>query len=311
MAECEVLYERNIPRILATPLALYKMRYYIDKTDKEIGWLGYVKRDGENIYRIEDVFLLKQEVHSTTTEIEPDALANLATELIKQGEDGIAKYNKLRLWGHSHVNMSTSASSQDDDQMDEFATSDFYIRLIGNKKGEWNVCLYDYENNLLWSGLSLELDYPIDITDEELNKEIEDNVKEKTYTNYSKLDDVYKRPSPLSYYDRYYDKYIDDDYGYGYGYGYGYSKQNKEKKEKEEEPYEIKGKITKEDLRNIKRYYSSDENTLLFMFSCTPEEFKQELYEDYGITAIETEVVIDLQEELQDIWVKKYSEENK
>lgn len=312
--ECSVLYEQETPRIFATPVALYKMRYYIDNTDKEIGWLGYVSKLSDNQYLIEDVFLLKQKVHSATTEIDAEALAKLATDLIKQGEVGMAKYNKIRMWGHSHVNMSTGASGQDDNQMNEFATSDFYIRLIGNKRGEWNVCLYDYVDNLLWSGLELELYYDVEVTPEELDKEIKDNVSEFTYTNTTTTPLAgrgYKRDWWKGY--ERYDDY--DDFGYGYGYGYSSNserqadrlREEKETEEEEEEtPYEIEDFPTKEDFRNMKRYYSSDEDMCLFMATAGENEVSNAIFEDYGVR-LTKEQVEDFIEEMLMIWNNKYS----
>lgn len=304
MADCELLYDVNEPRIFTTVKAMHKMRYYIDKTEDEIGWLGYVKKVTANQYLIEDVFLLKQKVHAATTEIDPEALATMATELIKQGAEGIAKYNTIRMWGHSHVNMSTSASGQDDKQMEEFATSDYYIRLIGNKKGEWNVCLYDYVNNVLWSNMQLELWYEVDITNEELDKEIADNVSKLTYPI----------PKVSKGYGNYYRKYYDyDDYDYGYPrYSSGYAdrlreeKEEEEKEEKQETPYEIEGELTKEDYRNMKRYYTSDADMCLFMATAMTQDVIQTIYEDYGVLLTKEEAE-DFMEDILAIWTKKYA----
>ena len=303
MASCELLYEKVQPRIFATIKALHKMRYYIDNTEMEIGWLGYVSKLEDNQYLIEDVFLLKQQVHSTTTEIDPDALATMATELIRQGEEGIAKYNKIRLWGHSHVNMSTGASKQDDDQMNEFATTDFYIRLIGNKHGDWNVCLYDYANNVLWSELPLELWYEVDVTNEELDKEIADNVSKKEYTTTKPIPRYNKY---LDNYDRYYDDYYDYAYSTNTKGQADRLREEEEKKEKEETPYEIDGELTKEDIRNMKRYYASDEDTCLFMCTALPQEVIQTIHEDYGITFTD-EQAEDFMNAMLSIWSNRYA----
>ena len=317
MAECSLLYEKETPRIFATIEAMHKMRYYIDNTDMEIGWLGYVHKLENNMYLIDDVFLLKQKVHSATTEIDPEALATMATELIKQGEEGIAKYNTIRMWGHSHVNMSTSASGQDDNQMKEFATSDFYIRLIGNKRGEWNVCLYDYINNILWSDLPLELWYNVAITNEELDKEIKDNVSKIEFET-----PTYNRS--IGYNSNWYSNYrknksyFDDEYDYfGGNYGeyptYGEYKSQadrlrdeKEKEKEEETPYEITGEPTVEDFRSMKRYYSSDEDTCLFMCTADIEDVKTAIYEDYGIK-LTRDRIEDFMGDMLTIWTKRYS----
>lgn len=279
MSKCEILKEQNIPEIYVTQKALYKMRYYIDKTDKEIGWLGYVDKISDTCYLIEDVFLLKQKVHSTTTEIDPDALASLATDLIKQGEQGIALYNKIRLWGHSHVDMSTSASYQDDKQMDDFATSNFYIRLIGNKRGEWNVCLYDFTNNILWSDLEMKLYFDVAINDKDLEKEIKDNVSTITYTTYTK---------PSKIYNNYYNKYDDyDGYDeYGVYRGYSSSKKEKEEETQEEEEITTDGEtgdvLIANELNTLIESLSEDENECMFGAVASLLELKKYIYDLYG-----------------------------
>lgn len=316
MAECNLLYEQNEPKILVTVEALYKMRYYINNTADEIGWLGYVSKLDNNRYLIEDVFLLKQKVHSTTTEIDPEALANLATSLIKQGQEGIALYNKIRVWGHSHVNMSTSPSGQDDSQMNEFATSDFYIRLIGNKKGEWNVCLYDYANNILWSELDLELFYNVEGLDEALDKEIKDNVSKITYNTPTTAGFSTTRSKNWWYddeadwYNRYYGGYSPNTKGQADKLREEKeAEETQEEKEKLEEPYLIEvdedGFIDKEDYRNLKRYYASDEDLCLFFATADTKECQNMVKEDFGIILSEKDIV-ELADEMLTIWNNKY-----
>lgn len=287
MSECSVLYERVAPEIKVLPEAMYKMRYYIDKTDKEIGWLGYVNKVSDTLYIIEDVVLLKQKVHSATTEIDPGAIAELVTELCKT-EEGKEKYNKLKMWGHSHVNMSTGASGQDDAQMNDFANDTYFIRLIGNKRGEWNVCLYDYENNILWSGLTLSYYFDVDINDEELAADIKEKVSEIlpkplgfTWKNYG--------TSPSSYRDYYEEEE---------------EKEKTQAKEKIMDTYEIVGKPTKEDLRNIKRFLSSDEGELYYAVTGSLTELEDTIFDYYGCHLSFQELTT-LQQELTTIWSNK------
>lgn len=303
----KVLYERQEPKIYMMPNAAYKMRYYIDNSKDEIGWLGFVDKRENNVYVIEDVFLVKQKVHSATTEMDPNALADLAVELMKT-EEGRAKYNKLRLWGHSHVNMSTGASSQDDNQMDDFATSDYFIRLIGNKRGEWNVCLYDYERNVLWSELPLYYYMDIDIKDEDLAKEIEENVSKITYS--TGFDTRVSRRYPYYGQKFYYD---DDYYDYEKQYGLGKEKEKKEEEKGEEDiklsdelqPYDIKWKLTNEDIEYIIEYYSQSINSLLDVVSADVETLAMYIEEDFDIKDIDLNTVTEIYNKLIEIWNSK------
>lgn len=137
-----------IPVVHIHDTALEKMQVYVQEApgSDEIGWLGTVLREENDIY-ITDVYLFKQQVHGTTTEITPEGLSEFGMELLSQ-PDGMEIWNNMKMWGHSHVNMGVTPSGQDDKQMKEFAQigHDFFIRLIANKKGEMKIDVYDYAN---------------------------------------------------------------------------------------------------------------------------------------------------------------------
>lgn len=160
------------------PEARAKMEMYCELCAKEIGWLGFVKKYPGTGYLITDVVLLKQEVHATTTEIDPQALLEFwsATPPEQQAD--------IKLWGHSHVNMSPSPSGQDDNQMNYFKDgNDWFIRLITNKKGDMNITIYDFANGVEIHDDAL---YTFNPKRAELKAQIEaeikEKVKEKTYT---------------------------------------------------------------------------------------------------------------------------------
>lgn len=135
------------PIIYIDKTTLEKMYHYINLCDKEIGWLGTVEQD-EDDFVIHDVFLLKQDVSGTHTKFDPDVVAEFYQELLKQ-EGGAELANKILFWGHSHVNMDTNPSGQDDSQMDEFGQNgnDFFIRGIFNKKGKASFSVFYYKKN--------------------------------------------------------------------------------------------------------------------------------------------------------------------
>lgn len=146
--DTKVSYTPNlIPTIEISTIAIDKMRVFVDECADEIGWLGTATFDKEiNQYNIHDVYLFKQQVHSTTTEIKPEGLTEFATELLDR-EDGVEIWNNLKVWGHSHVRMGLTPSGQDNKQMDEFSTigHNWFIRIIANKLGELCVDLFHYE----------------------------------------------------------------------------------------------------------------------------------------------------------------------
>lgn len=155
------------------PEARSKMELYCDLSEGEIGWLAFVEKFEGVGFLITDCVLLKQEVHSATTEIDPAALLDFwnATPVENQC--------KIKMWGHSHVNMSVTPSAQDNDQMEYFKDGNpWFIRLITNKKREYHIDIYDYEH-----GIKIHMDQA-DLKDynphaDELKKSIEAEIKEK------------------------------------------------------------------------------------------------------------------------------------
>lgn len=180
-----------------------KMRLYVELCEDEIGWLGYVEKlQNEQGYMVTDVFLLDQEVHGATTEISPTAIIDFYNDLDEAGREKFL--NSCKLWGHSHVNMAPSPSAQDDTQGLELSkdVEDFYIRLITNKKGEYNITFYDKkikakimtDEVILYSPEGAKLR-------KEIQEEIAQKVKKKTYT--SSTGSTYNRSS-YDYSDSYY-----------------------------------------------------------------------------------------------------------
>lgn len=235
--------QTQAPKVYISDGAMIKMKYYIDGCDDEIGWMGTASMNKHGYY-IEDVLLFEQDVHSTTTEITPEGLGEFAEELLKQ-EDGVEIWNTIKVWGHSHVNMSTSASGQDDEQMEVFSDNghDWFIRIIANKKGEMQVDVYDFDTGIIYYNveyLHLMSQKEIDITNQikVLEKELEDirDVQEKAISKGIKSE-IKKKVRKISYKNNYksVDKYSNNyDYyseSYGYSSQYDYSNKKKEKKD--------------------------------------------------------------------------------
>ena len=151
--------EQCLPQIIISPLALDKMNLYIDECDQEVGWLGTAVREGK-VIKIIDMFLFDQEVSAVTTDITEEGLSSFAEELLKQ-PDGIDIWNNIKVWGHSHVNMATNPSGTDDDQMDTFVECqhDWFIRIIGNKRGSLRVDLFDYKLGVIYNDMPWVIGY--------------------------------------------------------------------------------------------------------------------------------------------------------
>jgi hypothetical protein len=154
----------SVPTVFISNNALTKMHHYVDQCNDEIGWLGTAYMEGHEII-VEDVFLFDQEVHSTTTEITPQGLADFATNLLMK-ENGMETWNNMRVWGHSHVRMGVTPSGQDDKQMETFKDGghEWFLRIIANKNGELKIDLYHYGHGIIY----LDLPWEIQETEAEL-----------------------------------------------------------------------------------------------------------------------------------------------
>ena len=192
MAKTLKLIRETDYNVYILPDARAKMEMYCELCDKEIGWLGFVEKYPGQGFLITDVVLLKQEVHSATTEIDPQALLEF------WGETPVEQQSKIKIWGHSHVNMSPTPSGQDDSQMSYFSDSnDWFIRLITNKKGDMNITIYDYKN-----GVEIHDDvlYTYNPKRAELKTAIEAEIKEKVKEKaVAALNTPYRYPTYKTY----------------------------------------------------------------------------------------------------------------
>lgn len=148
-----------IPSIIISAAAYRMMRGFVDNCKDEIGWLALVKKEDENTYFIYDVLICDQEVTGASTDLNEKGLQLVAEELL-QTERG-SELNNVRCWGHSHVNMAVSPSTQDNETFEEYYTQcgDFFIRLIMNKRGEYYLDLANYESELIYRNLEFSIQY--------------------------------------------------------------------------------------------------------------------------------------------------------
>ena len=232
-----VTFLDNRYELYVLPEARQKMEMYCDLSDGEIGWLAFVEKFDNVGFLITDCVLLKQEVHSATTEIDPTALLEFWDKTPPE------KQSQIKLWGHSHVNMSPTPSGQDDSQMEYFKDGNpWFIRLITNKKREYHIDIYDYEH-----GLKIHMDQAdlLTYTPEasELRKKIEAEIKEKvtqkTYASSSS-----KEPTPTKKYD----------YGYG-SYGKSSTKSRKQTTKPMLEDVDVKYVTSFDEVLNDPNYW--------------------------------------------------------
>lgn len=153
------------PKVKIEYPALLKMKCYVDGCDKEIGWLGLVeKKDGT--YIIKDVEIMKQTVTATSVDIKEEGLQEYAERLMARGN--YDNLDKIRCWGHSHVNMQVYPSSTDEETFKEYYQDcDYFIRIIANKKGDLKLDVAELTNHVLYTDVKWETDIPAHVVSKE------------------------------------------------------------------------------------------------------------------------------------------------
>lgn len=174
------------PTVYYTTDAWTTITYIVHACKDEVGWLGLVDTLESGDYLVTDIYVPQQEVSGATTEIEADAMSDLAMEILEAGKDP----SKLFYWGHSHVNMAVSPSGQDERQLGEYIEHcPVFIRGIYNKKGDAKVDVFDRDAEIVHQCVD---NYPLhDLIEPELKASLDAllkaNVKTRVYKSFNTI----------------------------------------------------------------------------------------------------------------------------
>lgn len=164
------------PHIYFSTLAWSKIKIIVDIATQEVGWLCSVSEveDMPFIYIIKDLHLFEQTVHGAETELDDKDILQWFDNQIK--EDKLDFVNGIKMWGHSHVNMSPSPSGQDVSQIEALSEhSEFFIMGIFNKKGDVRLDLYT--PTMILKDMTHSVIYPEDTA--ELRKQLKEEFDDK------------------------------------------------------------------------------------------------------------------------------------
>lgn len=169
------------PKVYITAEAYVKLRKLVDDTTTEIGWYGTVtKMPGfESVFVIDDILVYPQTVTGATCVQDDDRVfefeLNLSTDQV----------NRKRFHGHSHVNMGVTPSGVDEQFYQDILTQvdDYFIIMITNKSGAYYTRFYDMQNNILYTGIPVQVMLDNGIALEHwYDNATQNNIKEHTYT---------------------------------------------------------------------------------------------------------------------------------
>lgn len=134
--------------------AWVKILSLINSYNTEVQWHGLVVRDNDTTFTVYDILIFPHSVTSCTVTSQQEEYEKWLNSLTND------EYRDLRFHGHSHVNMGVTPSSVDTNYRiniiknfgkptpeDDY----FYIFFIGNKKGSYDIEIYDISNNVLYN----------------------------------------------------------------------------------------------------------------------------------------------------------------
>ena len=177
--------------ILFAPIAYLKMMALVDEYATEVGWYGLTEKLDDKLYRVYDVKMCKQIVDGA--KVDTDDKDTL--EFFESLTDEEAEH--LHFQGHSHVNMSTAASSIDlqnqADVVHNMGKTGYYIFQIWNKSGNISTYLYDLDDNVYYDSKDIII-------------EIEDGDNDVLSTFIDESHDLVEERKPAQYYPNYYSK---------------------------------------------------------------------------------------------------------
>ena len=194
--------KKPVPFVVFTPEVHQQMEYIVQQSPLEVGWMGLVTDLGNSIYLIDKIGIPEQEVTATETDIDQDALTQLALRFDDEGEDP----SRMYAWFHSHVNMGVTPSAQDELQIEEFLPEcPIFIRGIMNKKGALKVDVYDRDAGVAYNCVETAVNWPQlpQTTIDELDTTLKENVTKRviqhttTYAGYNRHS--YKNVEPAEH----------------------------------------------------------------------------------------------------------------
>ena len=162
------------PTIEFTPKAWIKTAGLVATTSSEIAWHGIVNRTDDLHFVVEDIIMFPQSVTAATVTVDQEEKMKWFCDTFKG-----ADRNKVRLHGHSHVDMGTTPSGTDMNSrsfIKEMVNDQYYIFMIINKSYSMNITLYDMKTNGVYEKEDMNIIIPYDLVDW-MAQQKKDNIK--------------------------------------------------------------------------------------------------------------------------------------
>lgn len=160
--------------------AWLKMQALVMTNPDEVAWHGLARKSNEtDDYYIDDIIVYPQEVSGVYVDTDQ---AEYTQWLMDLNDD---VFNRVRMQGHSHVNMGVSPSQTDNDLyskiLAQLPDNTFYIFIIWNKRKERYVRVYDMEKNILFETNDCDILIGTEIGVTGFLKDAEKKVRKRVY----------------------------------------------------------------------------------------------------------------------------------
>ena len=154
-------YDKSGATVLLTPLAYRKIVALVTEFTDEVGWHGTVSRINDTEFVVEDIFVYPQNVTGSTVNTDQEEYSKW---LYEQPDE---VFTKLKMQGHSHVNMGVSPSTVDENHrakiLEQLDSDMFYIFQIWNKSLSVHTLIYDMKSNILYENKDVEVKLIFDV----------------------------------------------------------------------------------------------------------------------------------------------------
>lgn len=181
--DIKCLNDAWIPKLYISIEAMARVTLIVDSCEKEVGWMGLVRNmesDGRPKLLLDRPYVPAQEVNGTTCDLDPTGKGSYFEWCMSLPAE---EQPLVKWWGHSHVNMGVAPSGTDMTTFWEHVENDPespFVMTIHNKQGKSHANIY-LGRGLYVSGVDLLLDYGIENIAEDVQKQLKENVREKTY----------------------------------------------------------------------------------------------------------------------------------
>jgi hypothetical protein len=147
-------------KLTLTHQARMDIQHYVRHCDYEIGGFGYVKMDSNGNFKVDEIFLVEQEVSGASVDFADSGLEYAINKAVADD-----RLEDLKFCWHSHVEMGAFWSSTDDEMIANMnnGMTPYLVSLVQNKKGETEQRVDFFPKDPELRGFADQIQYDLDL----------------------------------------------------------------------------------------------------------------------------------------------------